>query len=226
MRPDLKGLEITKGELKRATGLSSITYLGSNLVEDTIFLTIFVYFLWVLVVSFSTNSLSFIFYIFSEILASFQEGNWLSFTIWLLFACFPLIFVLLRSGAHILELKAIQNNPCLMSLLDEVDKYQRILRNIDVLDQLSAVGNPISLNERKKVIEALKTTRSSLLRALNTERILRENPSFKPENFATNLTAMRALQVSQKASEFGELLNEALQIGASVEKEMRKLNPE
>jgi hypothetical protein len=34
---------------------------------------------------------------------------------------------------------------------------------------------------------------------------------------------VRALQVSQEASEYGQLLNEALQIGVSVQEEMRKL---
>lgn len=115
----------------------------------------------------------------------------------------------------------------LCSLLDEVDKYNTVIQAIHINDQLEAVGTPeMSVTDRKKVIEALRLTREDLVRALRSEKILRENQSFiagNPELFATNLRAVQALQVSDRASEYGRLLNEALQIAVGVQEEMRKL---
>ncbi|MFM7884688.1 MAG: hypothetical protein ACKO8H_23710, partial [Microcystis panniformis] len=60
-------------------------------------------------------------------------------------------------------------------------------------------------------------------RALQTERILRENPQFRPEQFNIDLSGLRSLQATEKATEYGRFLDEALQIGVSVQTEMRKL---
>ena len=84
----------------------------------------------------------------------------------------------------------------------------------------------MSLKERKKVLEALKLTRNDLVRALKTERILRENKNFivsRAELFINNLATLTAMQVSEQATEHGRLLNEALQIALDVQQEMRSL---
>lgn len=63
-------------------------------------------------------------------------------------------------------------------------------------------------------------------RALKTERILRENKdiiNMRPELFENNLIALRTLQVSEQATESGQLLNEALQVAVGVQEEMKKL---
>ncbi|MDW8453227.1 MAG: hypothetical protein RML39_07205 [Oscillatoriaceae cyanobacterium SKYGB_i_bin93] len=68
-------------------------------------------------------------------------------------------------------------------------------------------------------------TRSDLVRALKTERILRKNKDFiarNPEIFANNLAVLTTLQVSDRASEQGRLLNEALQVAISTQEEMKR----
>ncbi len=65
-----------------------------------------------------------------------------------------------------------------------------------------------------------------MIRALKTERILRENKNFIISNnelFANNLPTLSAMQVSEQASEHGRLLNEALQIALDVQLEMKRL---
>ena len=52
---------------------------------------------------------------------------------------------------------------------------------------------------------------------------MRENPRFRPEQFNIDLSGLRSLQATEKATEYGRFLNEALQIGVSVQTEMRKL---
>jgi hypothetical protein len=79
------------------------------------------------------------------------------------------------------------------------------------------------LQSREQVISALSMNKDSLVRAVKTERILRENPQFRPEEFNVDLTALRALQISEQAGEYGQLLSEALNIAVNVQKEMNQI---
>ncbi|MEG4054295.1 MULTISPECIES: hypothetical protein [unclassified Microcoleus] len=118
----------------------------------------------------------------------------------------------------------------LAGLLDEVEKYHEVIHALDIIDRLTDAGNlQANLINRGDAIEALKITRESLVCALKTERILRENKKFIDRryelftNIESNLAALMALDVSDRATEYGRLLNEALEIGMSVHKEVRKL---
>ncbi|HEY9597012.1 MAG TPA: hypothetical protein V6D33_05030 [Cyanophyceae cyanobacterium] len=112
-------------------------------------------------------------------------------------------------------------------LVKEVDRYSAVIKAVDINDQLEEAGNlGMGLSDREKVIEALRTMKTDLVRALKTERILRENKQFiakHPQLFTTNLTVLTALQVSDRASEYGRLLDQALQVAVGVQEEMRKL---
>ncbi|KAF3887595.1 MULTISPECIES: hypothetical protein [Nostocales] len=127
------------------------------------------------------------------------------------------------------RLKLVDKNmtPSLKILLNDVERYNSVIKAIDINDQIEEAGNPgVSLKERQKVLEALELTRSDLVRALKTERILRENKKFiisRSELFANNLATLTAMQVSEQASEHGRLLNEALQIALDVQHEMKSL---
>ena len=116
------------------------------------------------------------------------------------------------------------------NLVDEVEKYNEVIKAVDIIDKLTAVGNsPLNLINRDDAIKALNVTRESLICALRTEKILRENQEFIGRryelfvNIENNLTALMAFDVNNQASEYGRLLNEALEIGMSVHKEVRKL---
>jgi len=118
----------------------------------------------------------------------------------------------------------------LADLLDEVEKYHEVIQALDIIDRLTAAGNlQAHLINRGDAIEALQITRESWVCALRTERILRENKDFISRryelftNIESNLAALMAVDVSDRATEYGRLLNEALEIGMSVHKEVRKL---
>jgi len=116
----------------------------------------------------------------------------------------------------------------LVRLLQDVERYNSVIKAIQISDEIEAAfGNTdATISDRETVISALKLTREDLLRALRTERILRENQEFigtNTELFANNLTAIQALQVSDKANAYGQSLDRALQIGVSIQTEMRKL---
>jgi hypothetical protein len=112
-------------------------------------------------------------------------------------------------------------------LLKDVERYNAVIRAIDINDQIEAAGNPeVSIQERERVLEALILTRTDLVRALKTEKILRENKNFIISNtdlFANNLPTLSAMQVNERATEHGKLLNEALQIALDVQLEMKNL---
>lgn len=118
----------------------------------------------------------------------------------------------------------------LANLGDKVDKYNEVIAAVEIIDRLMDAGNlPVNLINREAVMEALLVTRESLVCALKTERIMRENEALIGRNsqlftnLDNNLTALMALDVSNRASEYGRLLNEALEIGMSVQKEVRRL---
>jgi hypothetical protein len=121
----------------------------------------------------------------------------------------------------------------LAKLLDEVDKYNGVIQAITLMDELESVGNSTTqlycLRTREEVVEALKVTQKSLLGGLRVERMIRKHEGFIERryellaNLENNLTTLMSFDVSDRASEYSRLLNESLQIGMSVHKEMRKL---
>ncbi|NEP46854.1 MAG: hypothetical protein F6K35_49790 [Okeania sp. SIO2H7] len=118
----------------------------------------------------------------------------------------------------------------LASLVDEIKKYNEAIRAVEIIERLTAAGNlQVNLTNRQDTVEALTVTRESLICALKTERIFRENQDFIDRryelfaNIENNLTALMAFDIGNQASEYGQLLNEALKIGTSVQKEVRKL---
>lgn len=121
----------------------------------------------------------------------------------------------------------------LVRLLDEVDKYNGVIKTLTLIDEIESISNSMTQGDRpssrKEVIEALKVTKESLIGALKVERLIRKHDGFNERryqllaNLENNLNTLMSFDMSNQASEYGRLLNESLQIGMSVHKEMRKL---
>ena len=216
MRSDLQELEITLGELKRLTGLTWQRYQKSRGVyllrpiRPLLFLAMYY---WGMMGSFFGIAA------FLLILSFFTRhfpvrGDWLSGG----------ILCALISIVCFWRLGMLGNAYNKTNVFGkEINQYCQLILNINTLDELESVGNPVKLSEREKVLEALRINRENLVRVLQTERILRENPQFRPEQFNVDLSGLRSLQATEKATEYGRFLDEALQIGVSVQTEMRKL---
>ncbi|HEY9882478.1 MAG TPA: hypothetical protein V6C98_02600 [Thermosynechococcaceae cyanobacterium] len=119
----------------------------------------------------------------------------------------------------------------LAHLLDEVDKYNEVVQAVSVVNRLEAIGNLQTYSiDRKQAIEALTIARNSLICGLMTEKILRQSRGLLARridllaNIEANLTTLRTLEVTNQASEYVELLNEALQIGMSVHEEVQQFS--
>ena len=208
MRADIQGLEITVGELKRLSGAgpdrvyrpASATKFAREALKTVGLIVLVLISCWLLVAIFPRAYLLWFALHLAYIAGLIFEDGW---KIW------------------------CSQNKHLVNLFDDVDRYNGIIKTIEINDKIEDAGNSqLKIDDRPKVIQALQLIREDLVRALKTERILRENKKFVAANselFATNLKALSALQISDRASEQSRLLNEALQVALGVQAEMKKL---
>lgn len=115
----------------------------------------------------------------------------------------------------------------LSHLLDEIDRFNEMVDAVEILEELGSTQNSrLNLENRQDVLEALHLTRESLVCGLMTERVMRKHQRFmarRAEMFSSierNLATLQLLHVSDEASDYGKLLNEAIQIGTSVHREL------
>ncbi|PMB24819.1 hypothetical protein [Fischerella thermalis] len=216
MQPDLLGLEITKGELKRLTGVKLEDFLLPSMmvnreqrfaflmkeVRETLLLVLLIGGLMYALITLTIGSnvgLGIVLLIAVAIAVIF--GRWL----WRRFR-YPKSFII---------------------LLNEVDKFHTAVQAVDNLDQLAVSENSENnFNERQTVITALELLREDLVRALKIERILRDNKkllSEQQELFVNNLANLQALQISSSIGEYFQILNQSLQIDLDVQSQIRKL---
>jgi hypothetical protein len=209
MQADLQGLEITKGEIKHCSGVSldavfkppTLRKFFSEIAKTS------------LVILFICLSGFVLGLIFPEQMLSLITIDAIAAVVLLL--------------DDFRKISFSHKNRNLVRMFQDIKRFNSVIKAIDLNDQIEAIGNPgVCLKNREKVIHALKLAREDIIRALKTERLLRENEKFIQLNyelFETNLTALTTLQVNEQASEYGHLLNEALQIVVDVREEMRKL---
>jgi hypothetical protein len=113
------------------------------------------------------------------------------------------------------------------SILNEVDRYNDVIKALEISEQLVSAGNKsLGVNNREKLISILLITRENLICGLKIERILRKNRVFlakHKELIASNLTALQTFQMGLEANEYTNALNQALDIAREVESEMKKI---
>lgn len=211
MKPDLQGLEITKGELRRLMGFAPRHLVAPFWVRVG----------WLSLWYFAVNYIAIVLLRMVLLAVTPLTLPWAAH-LW--------ISVILAIATAIYQrwswLREVVS-PSLRNLLEDVRQFNLMVRAIGINDQLEDAGNTsVAIKDRDRVLEALWLTREDLTRALKTERILRENKEFIANNaflFDNNISALTSLQVNDQASEHGRLLNEALQIAISTQEEMRRL---
>ncbi|MDY6936803.1 MAG: hypothetical protein SWY16_03970 [Cyanobacteriota bacterium] len=217
MQPDLQGLEISPGELRHLSGCDPSEVFRPAKMKHRRYLLNFLFQEFLVSLALTPVLVGFL-YIFvirpmlgSSLLAAL--------------ACLVVMPVAVTAGRGVW--RKFTTPESLVALLDDVDRYHSTLKAVEIGDSLEAAGSSDGrARDRQTLISALQLTRTDLVRALKTERILRDNKDFiatNPELFASNLTAIEALQVSDRGSAYSKFLNDALQIGMSIQEEMRKL---
>ena len=215
MQPDLLGLEFSKGELRRLTGVDPDDVFRPSILQNREKRFRFLLNEILICLALSPIIIGFIYvFIVIPIIGSSS---------YIAIALLIVVPIIVAASRWLWRKKTCPE--VLTNLLDDVDKYHAVIKAIDINDQLETDGMGVSLSDRTMVIEALQLTREDLVRAINAERILRDNKDLIATNpeINNNLKALTAMQVSTQASEYGRILNEALQIGVSVQQEMRKL---
>ncbi len=228
MQPDLNRLKIGEEELERLSGLEINDVFMDDVCRPSIvhsskklfsfFLTQFFWFGLVCIFVLPTG------FIIAQNFINLSKNI---FTILKITLVISVIIVLAWNFYTWVKGKQITS---LANLLDEVDKYNETVEAVDVLNRLTAVGSTdVNLVEREKVIEVLSVTRDSLVSALMVERILRQHKGLISRrhqlltHIENNLSTLTGLEVNRQASEYGQLVNDALSIGISVQQEMQNL---
>nr|WP_199306796.1 hypothetical protein [Anabaena sphaerica] len=231
----MKGLEISHQELENLTNLpvKNELFIITNSLHKVRKLLIAKIkgSEWATVVFIGCSTLVFSYLLFDILLKVF--ASWITIPSWILLILVSIwvggviqtiLYLLWKSKAKFIK-KNMTNS--LQTLLTDVERYNAVIKAIDINDQIEDAGNPeVGIKQRERVIEALVFTKLDLVRALKTERILRENKNFILTNsdlFANNLATLTSIQVTEQATEHDRLLNEALQIALDVQYEMRRL---
>ena len=224
MRDDLQGLDISHDQLQDATNLpvhNKLIIITDVIQQFGIRLLKKAQKTEIATVVFAGLAISVCTYLLVKL------SSWLSLIIFVLWTggSIQILLYLLWKGKSKFLKQNMTNS--LRILLNDVERYNSVIKAIDINDQIEDVGNlGVSIQAREKVLLALELTRNDLIRALKTERILRENKSFIITNadlFTNNLATLASMQVTEEATEHGRLLNEALQISLDVQREMKNL---
>ncbi len=117
----------------------------------------------------------------------------------------------------------------LLNLLNELEHYEKVVTIFYRMDKLISDGymEQDKVN-RQQMIAALKVTKNSFFHALKAERLVREYrqinlPDELFEILDRNLSELIDFDVQGQDSYYGRLINETLEIGISVHRELRKL---
>jgi hypothetical protein len=211
VQPDLIGLEISKGELRRLSGVSPDKVLRLATIatpqqrlkfwQNEILLSF--------LISAVIVGLVYGLIILPTIGSAIPQGILL----------FIIVFFLVVLARLISSRFTIPKT--LTNLFDLVDQYHALIVAVDVNDQMAVSGElDDSLNDRDKVITALQFLREDLVRAFQRDRLLRDNKRLLADNqdlSVNNLTNIQALQANTQASEYSLLLNQVLQIASDVQ---------
>ncbi|QKQ76010.1 hypothetical protein [Nostoc sp. TCL240-02] len=235
MRDDLQGLEISQDELQKLTNLpvNDQLLIITNPLKN--FAKLYIQKIkssegaTVVFIGFATFVFGYL--LFDIILKIFV--SWIVIPSWIVLIILGLwvggftqtiLYLIWKKRSKIVKHNMTNS---LQILLNDVERYNTVIRAIHINDQIEEAGNPeVLIKERESVLAALNLTKADLVRALKTERILRENKSFilsNTELFVNNLATLTAMQVNEQATEHGRLLNEALQIALDVQHEMKRL---
>ena len=119
----------------------------------------------------------------------------------------------------------------LLKLVEKIDRYNQIVRSIETIVQLTGITTPNAEIERFTIVfDILDRTRTNLLTALEIDRYLRHQDRFTtvtttfiesvPSEIAHNLIALQHLAQQPQLAEYAILLNQAWEIGLSIDREI------
>ncbi|MEC4982756.1 MAG: hypothetical protein SAJ37_05120 [Oscillatoria sp. PMC 1068.18] len=125
------------------------------------------------------------------------------------------------------QIKSIKS---LAKIVEKVEQYNQIIAAIALLEKIELANNSLNNEQNRAEIKAaLSVTRESLIRGLQVETVIRQHKSSIASSYQVfaelenNLTTLMSFDVGNRGNEWENLVKEALEIGLSVHKEVRKI---
>ena len=120
--------------------------------------------------------------------------------------------------------RVASQGPRFARLMRQVRRYNELVHNLDVAERIEAAQEiEPSREARAKIHSTLGETRKRLCQALETDKLLRENPDFETESMVgpAAQALMDPLEGFEVAREQVDALREALEIAEEVKEEMQ-----
>ncbi|ABW27648.1 hypothetical protein [Acaryochloris marina] len=117
----------------------------------------------------------------------------------------------------------------LLQLLDDIDQYNQLVETVILLAGLTQ-ANPSALTaDHTLILDVLHTSRTSLVTALNLERLIRQHQRLIHRNQALldldqALITLKGLELQDQAQDYQDVIQAALQISTKVQTTMRQLS--
>ena len=120
-----------------------------------------------------------------------------------------------------------QRNQVLAKLINKIEQYNQIIKEIVLVEKIAKVEQE-DTEVSSEVLAALSTTKESLINSLEIAIMISHHHKKLNNvnlfvNLENNFTSLMTFDFSQQKSNYQELLNDALQIGITAHKEVRKL---
>ncbi|WP_013322306.1 hypothetical protein [Gloeothece verrucosa] len=118
-------------------------------------------------------------------------------------------------------------------LVDKTEQYNHLIQSIKLVKALE-LSNALNTAENwesqhQDLMEALRVIKDSLIQGFTVEKIIRKHKALINNQYdlltsiEANLTALMTFDLSNPSSNYRDLLQDAIQIGMTVHKEMIKL---
>jgi hypothetical protein len=235
MRADLENLRIDRQEIDRIIDLDLISNLAIDLYRAVV-IRDYRHIFSVGLTAVAIFVLSFILIIPLSSIVLKRAGdlvdNTTGFTK-LLFIVIGITLLLLFITNFYLWKKSIKLKS-LAILIDKLDKYNQLIEKLIVIDKIQSLQKSDRQenyqNNCHSIVEALTITKESLINALRIEKLIRHHQNLTSNRYEllteleNNLVALMSFEPDVQINEYENILNEVLQLGLGIHKEMRKLS--
>ena len=117
----------------------------------------------------------------------------------------------------------------LIYLMEEIRKYNRLVKDIAVKVELSEVREDYDRGKMLSLEQILFAMKNQFIKALKVERIIRENASvitFNIKIMEEDPVFLRSIEIFREIQEFNDpLLNSLIEIEANVRREINRVMP-
>jgi hypothetical protein len=134
--------------------------------------------------------------------------------------CGTITLAILLGGNYYLIWRQRQAR-ALLRLLDEVDRFNQVIRSAALMQQLSQVGS--TARDLSELLEVLSLTRQNLLDSLQIDRLLRNSQRMNYvlwRNIEENLAHLQQIDSRATADEYSQILTVAGQISQDIYREL------